>query len=132
MDHTKLRLIAAAAGLLLGLGGVLAMFVAATLGLAEVVGLPWAAFTVATAGLVLAGLCMFVCLEPFRSMDEEVDDVEEEVAEALADLPFDTIRTIIQRRPLTMITIALIFGYSLIRNPHAAQRQVERFILSVI
>ena len=132
MDITKLRLLAAAAGLLLGLGATLTLFVAATLGLAEVMGLVWAAFTVAMAGLLLAGICLFFFLQPYRSMEEEVDEVEEATADALADLPFDAIRSLVERRPLTTTAIALVLGYTLVRNPQAAQRQAERFIMSML
>lgn len=132
MDITKLRLLAAAAGLLLGLGATLALFVAATLALAEVMGLTWAAFTVAGVGLLLSGLSLFFFLQPFRSIEDEVEEVEEATAEALADLPFDTVRAIIQRRPLTTTAVALVLGYTLVKNPKAAQRQVERFLMSML
>lgn len=132
MDVTKLRLLAAAAGLLLGLGAVMALFVAMTLALATVMDLVWAVFTVAGIGLLLSALCLFFFLQPFRSIEEEVEEVEEVTAEALADLPFDTIRTIIQRRPLTTTAVAMVLGYTLVKNPKAAQRQVERFIMSML
>jgi len=132
VDTTKLRLLAAAAGLLLGLGATLTLFVAATLGLAEVLGLVWSAFVVATVGLLLAGICLFFFLQPHRSMEEEVDEVEEATADALADLPFDALRSLVERRPLTSTAIALVLGYTLVRNPQAAQRQAERFIMSML
>ena len=132
MDTTKLRLLAAATGLLLGFGAILTLFVAATLGLAPVLGLAWSAFVVASVGLVLAGLCLFFFLQPYRSMEEEVDEVEEATADALADLPFDALRSIVERRPLTSTAIALVLGYTLVRNPQAAQRQAERFIMSML
>lgn len=132
MDTAKLRLLAAVTGLLMGLGAILTLFVATTLALAQVMGLIPASFTVAAGGLVLAGLCLFFFLKPFRSIEEEVDEVEEVTAEALADLPFDAIRSIVQRRPLTATAIAMVLGYMLVRNPQAAQRQVERFILSML
>lgn len=132
MDTTKLRLFAAAAGFLLGLGGTFALFVAVTLALAEAMGLVAAAFTVAGVALGLGLICLFVFLQPFRSFEDEVEEVEEVTAEALADLPFDTIRAIVQRRPLTTTAMALVLGYSLVRHPQVAQRQVERFIMSVL
>merc|ERR1712146_557120 len=72
IDETKLRLFAAAVGVLFGLGGVLALFVGITIALAEVMGLAAAALTVAGIGLLLAAICLFFCLQPFRSMEEEV------------------------------------------------------------
>ena len=101
MDETKLRIFAAAVGAVLALGGVLALFVAITISLAQVMGLAAAAFTVAGVGLLLAAVCLFFCLQPFRSMEQEVDEVEEATADALADLPLDTLRSFVERKPLT-------------------------------
>lgn len=132
MDATKLRLFAAIVGVLFGLGGTLALFVASTLALAEVIGMTAATFVVAAVALTLAAICLFIFLQPFRSVEAEVDEMEEATAEALADLPFDTVRNLIQQRPITATAIALALGYSLIRNPQAAQRQVERFFFSML
>ena len=132
MDSTKLRLLAAVAGALLGLGGVLALFVAATLALAQVMGLTAAAFVVAAAAMVLAVICMFVCLKPYRTMEQEVDNVEEVTADALADLPFDALRSFVERRPLTTTALAMALGYSLVNHPQAAGRQAERFLMSML
>ncbi len=132
MDTTKLRLFAAIVGILFGLGGTLTLFVASTLALAEVIGVIYATFAVAAVALTLAVICLFLFLRPFRSVEAEVDEMEEATAEALADLPFDTVRNLIQQRPITATAIALALGYSLIRNPQAAQRQVERFFFSML
>lgn len=132
MDETKLRLLAAAAGVLFGLGGVLALFVAATVALAEVMGLAAAAATVAGVGLLLAATCLFFCLQPFRSMEEEVGEVEDATADALADLPIDALRSFVERRPLTTTALAMLLGYSVVRHPQTAQRHAERFFLSML
>ncbi|HAE26551.1 MULTISPECIES: phage holin family protein [Hyphomonas] len=132
MDETKLRIFAAAVGAVLALGGVLALFVAITISLAQVMGLAAAAFTVAGVGLLLAAVCLFFCLQPFRSMEQEVDEVEEATADALADLPLDTLRSFVERKPLTTTAIAMALGYSVVRHPHTAQRHAERFIMSML
>ena len=132
MDETKLRIFAAAVGAVLALGGVLALFVAITISLAQVMGLAAAAFTVAGVGLLLAAVSLFFCLQPFRSMEQEVDEVEEATADALADLPLDTLRSFVERKPLTTTAIAMALGYSVVRHPHTAQRHAERFIMSML
>lgn len=132
MDITKLRVLAAVAGILVGLGAILTLFVAATFGLAEVIGMEWSAFAVGSTGFLLAAACLFFCLQPFRSMEEEVEDVEEVTADALADLPFDAVRSFVQRRPLTTTAVAVMIGYSLVSNPRAAQRHAERFFMSML
>ena len=132
MDQTKLRIFAATVGVLFGLSGVLALFVAATVGLAEVMGLAAAAATVAGIGLLLAAGCLVFCLQPFRSMEQEVDGVEDVTADALADLPIDTLRSFVERRPLTTTALAMVLGYSVVRDPPAAQRHAERFLMSIL
>ena len=132
VDQTKLRLFAAAVGVLLGLGGVLALFVGATIALSEVMGLASAALTVAGVGLLLAAICLFFCLQPFRSMEEEVGEVEDATADALADLPIDALRSFVERRPLTTTALAMALGYSMVRHPHTAQRHAERFLMSML
>ncbi|KCZ89552.1 hypothetical protein [Hyphomonas jannaschiana] len=132
MDQTKLRLFAATVGVLLGLGGVLALFVASTIALAEVMGLAAAAFTVAGVGLLLAAACLLFCLQPFRSMEDEVDEVEDATADALADLPIDALRSFVERRPLTTTALAMVLGYSVVRDPQTAQRHAERFFMSML
>ena len=132
IDETKLRLFAAAVGVLFGLGGVLALFVGITIALAEVMGLAAAALTVAGIGLLLAAICLFFCLQPFRSMEEEVGEVEDVTADALADLPIDALRSFVERRPLTTTALAMVAGYSVIRHPQTAQRHAERFLMSML
>ncbi|KCZ45933.1 MULTISPECIES: phage holin family protein [unclassified Hyphomonas] len=132
IDETKLRLFAAAVGVLFGLGGVLALFVGITIALAEVMGLAAAALTVAGIGLLLAAIGLFFCLQPFRSMEEEVGEVEDATADALADLPIDALRSFVERRPLTTTALAMVAGYSVIRHPQTAQRHAERFLMSML
>ena len=83
-------------------------------------------------GLLLAVMCLFFCLQPFRSMEEEVDEVEEATADALADLPIDALRSFVERRPLTTTALAMVLGYSVVRHPHTAQRHAERFLMSML
>jgi hypothetical protein len=65
-------------------------------------------------------------------MEQEVDEVEEATADALADLPLDTLRSFVERKPLTTTAIAMALGYSVVRHPHTAQRHAERFIMSML
>ena len=99
MDTTKLRLFAAVAGIVFGLGGVFALAVASTLALAGLMGIIGASFTVAA---------------------------------LLADLPFDAMKSIIEKRPLTVAALALIAGYSLVRDPAGAARHAQRFMLGLL
>ena len=91
MDTTKLRLLAAVAGIVFGLGGMFALAVALALSLATVMGLVGASFTVAALLLSAACGCLYMFLQPARSSADELDDIEDATADALADLPFDAL-----------------------------------------
>ncbi len=132
MDTTKLRLLAAVAGILLGLGGVAALVVALTLAIALFTGLILAAFIVSGTLLATMFACLAFCLQPFRTVRDEVEDLEETTAGALADLPFDTMRAIVRKRPVTSTAMAALMGYSIVRHPQMAQRQAERFLMGLI
>ncbi len=123
---------AAAAGLLLGLGGVATLVVALTMALAQIIGPVAACFAIAT--LMLSGMLasLVFCLQPYRTVRKEMENMEESTAEALADLPFDTLRALVERRPLTVTAIAMFMGYTAMRDPHAAQRHAERFLMDLI
>ncbi|WP_430401595.1 hypothetical protein [Hyphomonas sp.] len=132
MDTTKLRLFAAVAGILFGLGGVFSLAVASTLALASVMGLVGAAFTVAALLLSVACLCLYLFLQPQTSSSDEVDNMEDAAADALADLPFDAIQSIIEKRPLTVAALALIAGYSFARDPAGVARHAQRFMVGLL
>lgn len=116
----------------MGLGGALWLFVASTLALANWVGLANAAFIVAGAGILVSAICFVICLRPFRPIEDEVSDAESAAADALADLPIDTVRSFVERRPLTTTALAMAVGYSVVRHPHTVQRHAERYILSLL
>ncbi|WP_373004858.1 hypothetical protein [Hyphomonas sp.] len=132
MDTTKLRLFAAVAGIVFGLGGVFALAVASTLALASMMGIVGASFTVAALLLSAACACLYLFLQPQRSSSEEVDNIEDAAADALADLPFDAIKSIIEKRPLTVAALAMVAGYSLVRDPAGVARHAQRFMLGLL
>ena len=132
MHATKTRLLAAIAGALLGLGGIFVLAIAATLALASVIGAVAACFSVAALLLSAACFCVFVFLRPSMSTAEEVENLEDMAAEAIADLPFDALRALVDKRPLTVAAIAMFAGYSAVRDPQVISRHAERLILGLL
>jgi hypothetical protein len=132
MDTTKLRLFAAVAGIVFGLGGVFALAVASTLALATILGLVGASFAVAAILLAVACACLYLFLQPTRSSAEEMDNIEDATADALADLPFDTLKSVIEKRPLTVAALALLAGYAVVRDPAAVARHTQRFMVGLL
>jgi len=117
MDATKLRLFAAVAGIL---------------ALASVIGLTAACFTVAAILVAIAALMLYIFLLPYRKSSEEIDDLEESTANALADLPFDTLKSLVQKYPVSVSAGAMLLGYTLVRDPKTATRHAQRLLLGLL
>jgi hypothetical protein len=129
---TKLRLVAAAAGILLGLGGVFALAIGLTLALAKPMGLIGATFTIAA--LLVAGAItgFYVFLTPKAATAAAPAKQASTPADMLARLPMEAARAVIQKYPLGVSAAALLVGYTVIRNPELVRRQVERLITNLI
>jgi len=132
MDATKLRLFAAVAGIVCGFGGMFALSVAGVLALSSVIGLTAACFTVAAILVSIAALMLYIFLLPYRKSSEEIDDLEETTANALADLPFDTLKSLVQKYPVSVSAGALLLGYTLVRDPKTATRHAQRLLLGLL
>lgn len=113
MDPAKRRLFAGIGGALFGFTGIVAMLVSLSLYLTPILG---AAFSALVSGgvfvLISAGL-LFVFLKPSKSAQAELDQLEDATADALADLPFDTLKNMVEKHPLAMTGLAAFIGYSL-------------------
>ena len=127
-----MRLLAGIAGALFGFCGLVALAVAGTAALAAAIGFVPAVFAMAGLFLVIAGAAFLFFLLPGKSVEEEIHQAEELGSEALADLPIDTLKHFVSKRPLTATAIALVAGYSLIRNPHSIANHAQRALLHLL
>ncbi len=132
MDATKLRLFAAVAGIVCGFGGMFALSVAGILALASSIGLTAACVTVAAILVAISALMLYIFLLPYRKSSEEIDDLEESTANALADLPFDTLKSLVQKYPVSVSAGAMLLGYTLVRDPKTATRHAQRLLLGLL
>lgn len=132
MDEAKLRLLAGAGAAIFGLVGVGCLAVAAVYALEPVFGDLGA---VVIAGLALSLIAVGLALlmsRPDTSSVEDVAEIEALTAEALADLPFDTVRAMIDKRPIASLAIAATTGYALSRDPQAAAEHVKRAVTTLM
>ena len=60
------------------------------------------------------------------------DDLEESTANALADLPFDTLKSLVQKYPVSVSAGAMLLGYTLVRDPKTATRHAQRLLLGLL
>lgn len=128
MGVAKTRILAGVAGVLLGLGGLFTLSLALVLGLAQLIGLVGAAFAAAAILLGGAGTCLYLMIRPDRSLKAETDEMKTAAADALAELPFKTLQSMTEARPMTLVAFAVIVGYALVRGPGPALRVFSAFI----
>ena len=132
MDETKLRIIAGAGAVFFGFAGITAFSVAGVIALQAVIGLTWAVISVACAMMALCLASVVVFLRPNKSAEEELDQFEDATADLLADLPFDTIASIVERRPMAAATMALAAGYMIVSHPDTAAKGLQKLVDELI
>ncbi|MAN74425.1 MAG: hypothetical protein CME84_10110 [Henriciella sp.] len=132
MDIAKLRIIAGAGAVFFGFAGVTTLTIAAVIALIPVIGLLWATVCVASLFLFVACICTLVFLKPGKSTEEELDQFESATADMLAELPFDMIQSLVEKRPLAAASIALAAGYFVVSNPAQASKGLQKLIDELI
>ena len=132
MDKAKLRLLAGVSGAVFGFAGILALSCALAVLLANWMPLSLAAFAVGSVLFIAAALCIFFFLDIFKSSSAELDQLEDATADALADLPFDTIAAIVEKRPLMAIGIAAFAGFAAARDPDNAVKNAEKMLFNFL
>lgn len=132
MDRTKIRVFAGAAGVLFGFTGLVALSVALIIVLSETMGTALAVTSVALVfvGLGCAGLYVF--LLPHRPSEDELESLEEAGADALADLPIDTLKSFVSKRPIAATSAAVMLGYTMMQDPGNAGKQAQRMFLGLL
>lgn len=128
MDVAKLRIIAGAGAVFFGFAGVTTLTIACVIALIPVIGLLWATVAVASILLFVACICVLVFLKPGKSTEEELDQFEHATADMLAELPFDTIAALVEKRPVAAATIAMAAGYFIVANPEQAAKGLQKLI----
>jgi len=128
MDVAKLRIIAGAGAVFFGFAGVTTLTIACVIALIPVIGLLWSTVAVASILLFIACICIVVFLKPGKSTEEELDQFEHATADMLAELPFDTIAALVEKRPLAAATIAAAAGYFIVSNPEQASKGLQKLI----
>lgn len=128
MHSPKIRIMAGLAGVLFALAGVVGIGVACVLGLSQLLGPVWGALIFGVLALAAAGAALYFFILPNRSTEDELDDLEDVTAKAIVDLPFATLRAVLERQPLVAVALAGLAGYSLTREPEEAVRHAQRLL----
>lgn len=126
MSSAKFRLAAAGGAGLFGIVGVAAIGISLALALVPVIGPVAATGLVGGVFFLLSAICLVIVADPDATTEEEVSRLETLTAEALADLPFDTMKAVIEKRPIASLAIAATTGYALSKDPENAARHLRR------
>lgn len=132
MDTTKLRLIAGAGATFFGLAGITAFTIAAVIALVPLIGLLWATLAVASVLMAIALVCVVIFLRPGEPASEELEDFENATADFLAELPFDTVASLVERRPMAAATMALAAGYLVVSHPEQTAKGLQKLVDELI
>lgn len=126
MDVAKFRIVACVGAAFFGFIGTTALSVTGVIALEPVIGLLWASLTMSCIMLFLGCICAIIFLKPGKSTEEELDQFENATADMLAELPFDTIASIVEKRPIAAASMALAAGYLIVSNPEQAAKGLQK------
>lgn len=132
LDAAKLRIIVGLGGALIGFVGLCCLFAAITIALAYWLGWIEATLIVGVALLAISVACIYYCIRPQKSAVSEIENIETATAEALADLPYDAVQSMIRKRPFAAVAIAMIAGYVGVKDPDEIVKNMQRLVFAII
>lgn len=133
MDPAKQRILAGIGGALFGFTGILGLMGALTVAIAPQIGYAAGAALSGVMFIIFGGGLLFVFLKPNKSASKEINQLEDATADALADLPFDTMKSMIEKRPLAMASIAALVGYGLANDRNGlGSKTLQRVLFGLI
>ncbi|WP_233356253.1 hypothetical protein [Henriciella aquimarina] len=127
-----MRLLAGAGAAFFGLAGTTALTVAGVIALVPVIGLLWATVTAGCVLLAIGLTCVFIFLKPGKPTEVELDQFEHATADMLADLPFDAIASLAERRPIAAASMALAAGYMVVSHPDQVGKSLQKLVDELI
>lgn len=132
MDAAKSRLVAAIGAGIFGTAAFVLLSVALVAALSSVLPAIWAYIAIASVYGTIACVCLVIVLQPSTSTVQEIEEIETATAMALADLPVDTLRALIEQRPVASIIFALTAGYAISRDPEGSIKGAERLLKTLL
>lgn len=132
MDKAKLRFAAGAGAAIFGVVGVSVLSIGAALALEPRHGLVVSLGAVGGVLFLVAAAMLFILTRPDQSTEKEMEKVEELAAETLADLPFETVKAIIEKRPIASLAIAATTGYAMSKDPERTTRNLRRAVTGLL
>lgn len=132
MPAITFRVFVAIAGVLTGLGAFVLACQALTLALVNGLG-PVSGLMVSAAILAsIASLAFWFVRRPSPQVEAETEDAKSAAADVITGLPAEALSALVRKHPLAVSLAAVTLGYSLIREPGRAIRQVQSMLLGVL
>jgi hypothetical protein len=130
LNRAKGVAVAAGAASLLALAGVFTLAAAGSATLAQWIGWPAGLAVTAVIFFAVAGIAMWVGVQPDRMKNNDEEDGEHasNAALALVDLPMEAAKKIIQERPIAAIVLVSGFGLLIARRPQIALKVVDKIL----
>jgi hypothetical protein len=130
LNRAKGVAVAAGAASLLALAGVFTLAAAGAATLAQWIGWPAGLAITAIVFFAVAGIAMWVGVQPDRMKNNDDEDGEHasNAALALVDLPMEAAKKIIQERPIAAIVLVSGFGLLIARRPQIALKVVDKIL----
>ena len=132
MSAITFRVFGAVAGALLGLGAFVLACQALTLALIDRLGTVGGLSAAAATLLALAVIAFWFVSRPSAEVAAETEEAKSAAAGMIAGLPMDAVMSAIRKHPVAIVLAALLLGYTLIRDPGKAMRQMQSIVLGLL
>ncbi len=132
MSAITFRVLAAIAGALMGLGAFVLACQALTIALIDRLGTVGGLSAAAATLLALAVIAFWFVSRPSAEVAAETEEAKSAAAGMIAGLPMDAAMSAIRKHPVVLVLAALLLGYTLIRDPGKAMRQMQSIVLGLL
>lgn len=132
MDRAKMRLIVGGAAALFGVAGAVTLAAALAIALTPSLGPVWSVVVSAALMLGAGAGCIIYALQPDDPIEADIAAAEESAAAALSELPFDTLKALVDKHPVAALSVAMMAGYALRRDPGATVDGLRRVATSLL
>jgi hypothetical protein len=116
----------------LGLGAFVLACQALTIALIDRLGTVGGLSAAAATLLALAVIAFWFVSRPSAEVAAETEEAKSAAAGMIAGLPMDAAMSAIRKHPVALVLAALLLGYTLIRDPGKAMRQMQSIVLGLL
>lgn len=137
MDSAKIRVLAGVGGVLLGFAAIVSIVLAVGIALAGIIGMAWAAVICSLILGALACGAVYLFVQPEHThatalATSDQDKRNDNVQDALLDIPTQALIDIVDKRPLASVAVSLAAGFLIMEQPEAVRKQMQRLLAGLL